>query len=98
MARLVSVNDEPGQPGSNTVLIVLIVVVAVVVLALAFFWSSGYMGGPRLINMTPNNSTEMMTPGTQGAPGPAGAPGASGAGGAAGSAGAPAGTESTPAP
>lgn len=83
MARLVTVNDEPGQPGSNTVLIVLIVVVAVVVLGLAFFWSNGYMGGPRLINMMPNNPTQMMAPGTQGAPGPAGAP---------------AGTESTPAP
>ena len=111
MSRLVHVDDGLDESGSNFLPVFLIVIVLLAVLVLAFFWTSGYMGGPRIINVMPTAApTQMMTPntqGTQGAPGAPGAAGTGGTGGAAGAAGAagsagaagtPAATDSTPTP
>ena len=82
MSRLVRVDDGVDESNSNFLLVFLFVIVLLAVLALAFFWTSGYMGGPRVINVMPTAApTQMMTPNTQGTQGAPGAPGAAGMGG-----------------
>lgn len=97
MARLARGNEGSDQSGTNNVLIIVLAVVAFGLLLLAFVWSNGYMGGPRIINMMPSNApTQMMTPGASGAPGAAGAPGSSGSSGGSGGSGGSPGAPGTP--
>ncbi len=87
-----TINEGPDRSGTSVGVIAVIAILAIGFLVLAVMFFSGYMGGPRVINMM-QPAPVQETPGTPGMPG---APGAGGAPGAPGMPGAPGSTPTTP--